>query len=75
MIGSELLLKPLYSFAGKGIVFDPSDEDLNAIPEAERKDYLLQQRITFHASHRHSRTARPRQKSGCSIAGPKEHQR
>ena len=44
---SELLLKPLYSFAGKGIVFDPSDEDLNAIPEAERKDYLLQQRIRF----------------------------
>ena len=28
----SLLLKPLYSFAGKGIQFAPTDEDLNAIP-------------------------------------------
>lgn len=43
----RLLLKPLYSFAGKGIQFAPTDADLNAIPKAERHDYLLQERMTF----------------------------
>ena len=43
----ELLLKPLYSFAGKGIQFEPSDADLAAIPESERGDYLLQERMRF----------------------------
>jgi hypothetical protein len=43
----KLLLKPLYSFAGKGIQFAPSDADLNAIPKGERHDYLLQQRMHF----------------------------
>ena len=43
----RLLLKPLYSFAGKGIQFAPSDSDLNAIPKGERHDYLLQERMTF----------------------------
>lgn len=43
----RLLLKPLYSFAGKGIQFAPTDADLNAIPKRERHDYLLQERMTF----------------------------
>jgi hypothetical protein len=43
----NLLLKPLYSFAGKGIQFAPSDDDLNAIPPADRHLYLLQERATF----------------------------
>jgi hypothetical protein len=43
----SLLLKPLYSFAGKGIQFAPSDEDLNAIPPADRHLYLLQERVIF----------------------------
>ena len=43
----KLLLKPLYSFAGKGIQFAPTDEDLNAIPVADRHLYLLQQRVSF----------------------------
>lgn len=43
----ELILKPLFSFAGKGIAFGPSDEMLNAIPEAERHNYLLQERVHF----------------------------
>jgi hypothetical protein len=43
----QLLLKPLYSFAGKGIQFAPSDAELNAIPRGERHDYLLQQRVHF----------------------------
>jgi hypothetical protein len=44
---ANLLLKPLYSFAGKGIQFAPTDADLNAIPPADRHLYLLQERVTF----------------------------
>jgi hypothetical protein len=44
---AHLLLKPLYSFAGKGIQFAPTDADLNAIPTADRHLYLLQERVTF----------------------------
>jgi hypothetical protein len=44
----KLLLKPLYSFAGKGIQFAPPDEELNAIPPADRHLYLLQERLNFH---------------------------
>jgi hypothetical protein len=43
----SLILKPLFSFAGKGIQFGPSDEDLLSIPEAERGEYLLQERVHF----------------------------
>jgi hypothetical protein len=43
----NLLLKPLYSFAGKGIQFAPTDADLNAISPADRHLYLLQERVTF----------------------------
>lgn len=43
----SLLLKPLFSFAGKGIQFEPSQGQLEAIPPAERNGYLLQQRMSF----------------------------
>ena len=44
---SELLLKPLFSFAGKGIQFDPTQAQLEAIPAAQRGEFLLQQRMRF----------------------------
>lgn len=44
---AEWILKPLYSFAGKGIQFHPSQADLDAIPERERGNYLLQERVHF----------------------------
>jgi hypothetical protein len=44
---TELLLKPLFSFAGKGIQFDPVQSQLEAIPADEQTDYLLQQRMRF----------------------------
>jgi hypothetical protein len=44
---SELLLKPLFSFAGKGIQFEPTQAQLEAIPRDQRADYLLQQRMRF----------------------------
>jgi hypothetical protein len=43
----QLLLKPLFSFAGKGIHFEPTRAELEAIPVASRKEYLLQQRMYF----------------------------
>jgi hypothetical protein len=43
----DLLLKPLFSFAGKGIQFAPSRAELLAIPEEERGNYLLQQKMHF----------------------------
>ena len=43
----ELLLKPLFSFAGKGIQFSPTQAELEAIPVERRHEYLLQQRMDF----------------------------
>jgi hypothetical protein len=43
----ELLLKPLFSFAGKGIQFDPTQAQLEAVPGHERGGFLLQQRMQF----------------------------
>ena len=44
---SDLLLKPLFSFAGKGILFDPTLAQLEAIPKPSRGEFLLQQRMRF----------------------------
>jgi hypothetical protein len=43
----QWIFKPLYSFAGKGIQFAPTDEDLASIPADERHNYLLQERVQF----------------------------
>jgi hypothetical protein len=44
---NQLILKPLFSFAGQGIQFSPSDDQLAGIPPAERPNFLLQERVTF----------------------------
>ncbi len=41
------LLKPLYSFAGAGIKFAPTEADIDAIPAAERHNYIMQERMRF----------------------------
>lgn len=46
----ELLLKPLFSFAGKGIQFSPTQAELEAIPSDRRGEYLLQQRMHFECT-------------------------
>jgi hypothetical protein len=40
-------LKPLYSFAGLGVVIAPKKEDIDAIPVAKRSEYILQERLHF----------------------------
>jgi len=41
------VLKPLYSFAGLGVVVGPTAEQIDAVPAARRGDYLLQERVDF----------------------------
>jgi hypothetical protein len=41
------LLKPLFSFAGGGIIFAPTDAQIAAIPSAERRHFILQERVDF----------------------------
>ena len=43
----NFVLKPLYSFAGLGVVIAPSRADIGAIPEAKRSEYILQERLNF----------------------------
>ncbi|MGA7220924.1 MAG: hypothetical protein WBX38_21595 [Candidatus Sulfotelmatobacter sp.] len=40
-------LKPLYSFAGLGVVIAPTKEDIEAIPPEKRGEYILQERLHF----------------------------
>jgi len=40
-------LKPLYSFAGLGVVIAPKKEDITAIPRDKRPYYILQERLNF----------------------------
>lgn len=41
------VLKPLYSFAGLGVVVGPTREDFDRIPEDKRDQYILQERVNF----------------------------
>jgi hypothetical protein len=43
----NFVLKPLYSFAGLGVVIAPSRGDIEAIPAAKRSEYILQERLNF----------------------------
>ena len=40
-------LKPLYSFAGRGVVIAPNKEEIVAIPPDQRCYYILQERMHF----------------------------
>ncbi|HWX95110.1 MAG TPA: hypothetical protein VNY29_21035 [Terriglobales bacterium] len=40
-------LKPLYSFAGLGVVIAPKQEDIAAVPAERRSQYILQERLHF----------------------------
>jgi uncharacterized protein (UPF0248 family) len=43
----NFVLKPLYSFAGLGVVIAPSRADIDAIPAEKRGEYILQERMNF----------------------------
>ncbi len=41
------VLKPLYSFAGSGVIVGPTAEQLAAVPVERRGDFILQERVDF----------------------------
>ena len=41
------VLKPLFSFSGRGVVLDVTRDALDAIPAADRKDYILQEKFEY----------------------------
>jgi len=43
----NLVLKPLFSFAGLGVKVGPTRQEIEAIPPARREEYLLQERVHF----------------------------
>ena len=46
----EYVLKPLYSFAGLGVKIGPTKEEIDAIPEDQRSDFILQRKMDFVAN-------------------------
>ncbi len=44
---NDYVLKPLYSFAGAGVIVGPTAEQLAAVPEEQRGQYILQERVDF----------------------------
>jgi hypothetical protein len=43
----DYVLKPPYSFAGAGVIVGPTTEQLAAVPEEQRSQYILQERVDF----------------------------
>ena len=41
------VLKPLFSFSGRGVVLDVTRDALDDIPAADRKDYILQEKFEY----------------------------
>jgi hypothetical protein len=41
------VLKPLFSFAGLGVILNATPQDVAAIPEDKRSQYIVQERMTF----------------------------
>lgn len=41
------VLKPLFSFSGSGVVFHVKPEDLQAIPDDQRSEFMLQRKVSY----------------------------
>lgn len=41
------VLKPLFSFSGSGVIFHVTPDDLKAIPEDKRREYMLQRKVEY----------------------------
>jgi hypothetical protein len=44
---SRYVLKPLFSFAGGGVNVEPARADIEAIPESERPNWCIQEKIVY----------------------------
>lgn len=43
----QYVLKPLYSFAGKGVNVNPTEADILAIPKDQRDKWILQEKVRY----------------------------
>lgn len=43
----QYVLKPLFSFAGSGVVVGPTIDDIRAVPQDQLSDWMLQERVTY----------------------------
>lgn len=41
------VLKPLYAFAGKGVVVGPTENDVLSVPHADKSSWILQERVVY----------------------------
>jgi hypothetical protein len=41
------VLKPLYSFSGQGVIIHPTPAHIEAIPVAERKNFIIQKKVAY----------------------------
>ncbi len=41
------VLKPLFSFSGSGVIFNVTPDDLNAIAESHRDEFMLQRKVQY----------------------------
>jgi hypothetical protein len=41
------IVKPLFSFAGLGVIINPTRADIEAIPQNKRSQYIVQERMNF----------------------------
>jgi len=44
---TKFVLKPLFSFAGRGVIINPTEQDVSIIPIEERKNYIIQEKIKY----------------------------
>ncbi|MFN3952293.1 MAG: hypothetical protein ACK4KT_07825 [Thermaurantimonas sp.] len=43
----DFVLKPLFSFSGSGVVFHVRKADIDAIPDDQRDNFVLQEKVTY----------------------------
>ncbi|MFN4299617.1 MAG: hypothetical protein ACK4EX_07810 [Thermaurantimonas sp.] len=41
------VLKPLFSFSGSGVIFNVTPEDIVSIPDHQKDNYVLQEKVTY----------------------------
>ena len=46
-LSERYVLKPLFSFAGGGVNVEPHKEDIDAVPETDRGNWCLQEKIVY----------------------------
>lgn len=44
---NNYVLKPLFSFSGSGVIFHVTEQDIEAIPQADRGNFMLQRKVHY----------------------------